>query len=326
MLKNRIITASILAPLAILAILFLSPDGFALMWGLIIVAAAYEWSDLSGLKTIPGRIGFVLGLVILMGLARYYAMEWAPGELPVWFYGAAVLWWAAWGAAFRRVPERLTGRSYSVYIRLMAGLFVLFSGWVLMVWLRLNFSAPQVLYLVFLIWVADIAAYFTGKQWGFTKLTAEISPGKTVEGVYGALIAAALFALIVGFFLDFQTMTRLDFVFLSLMTVAFSICGDLFESLAKRIRGVKDSGALLPGHGGVLDRIDSLLSGVSVFYAGSLLIPIFVQFGSTLEPQLIFQPTEEMPAIESMPHDGEVLEAPPAAEESQDTQNEGGGQ
>lgn len=318
MLRHRIITASLLAPLVILAVLYLPPDGFALLWGLVIAAAAYEWSDLAGLKGIA-RAVFVGTILLLMGLARFYAMVWAPGELPVWFYGAAVLWWVAWGAAFRRIPEKLASRQYSKGSRVAAGLLVLFSGWVLMVWLRLNFSAMQLLYLVLLIWVADIAAYFTGKQWGFTKLTAEISPGKTVEGVYGAMLAAAIFAVLVGVLLDFKALSLMDFVFLSLLTVAFSVCGDLFESLAKRVRGVKDSGALLPGHGGVLDRIDSLLSASAVFYAGSLLIPIFVQFGASLEPQLVFQPIDEMPGLESGPADQEGLTAPPdaAGEESE---------
>ena len=298
MLRNRIITASLLAPLVILAIIYLSPDGFAILWGLVILGAAWEWSDLAALKG-PHRGLFVMTILILMALARLYAIQWAPGELPVWFYASAVAWWAIWGAAFRRSPEKLAERKFSTGARVLAGIFVLFSGWALMVWLRLNFSSSQVLYLVLLIWVADIAAYFTGKRIGFTKLAAAISPGKTVEGVYGALGTAALFALGVGWLVGFEAMTLMDFMFLSLMTVAFSICGDLFESLAKRVRGVKDSGALLPGHGGVLDRIDSLLASVSVFYAGSLLIPIFVQLAPNLEPTLVFAPDENGTAITS---------------------------
>ena len=297
MLRNRIITASILAPLVIAAILFLSPDGFALFWGSIILLGAWEWSDLASLKGIQ-RIVFASAILSVMVLARIFAMDWAPGELPMWLYGGAVAWWGIWGAAFRHSSEKIASRKYSVLSRVLAGLWVLSTGWILMVWLRLNFSEYQVLYLVFLIWVADIAAYFTGKRWGFTKLMAAISPGKTVEGVYGAIFGVILFALAVGLVLGFRNIELVDFIFLSLMTVAFSVCGDLFESLAKRVRGVKDSGATLPGHGGVLDRIDSLLSGVAIFYAGSLLIPIFIQFGASLEPEIIMQ-TDDAPAIES---------------------------
>lgn len=310
MLKNRILTASLLAPLVILAILYLPPDGFAVLWGAIILGAAWEWSGLASLKG-PQRPLFVVTLLSLMVLARLFAIEWAPGELPIWFYGAAVAWWAIWGAAFRRSPEKLAAAKFSVVTRALSGFFVLFTGWALMVWLRLNFSETQILYLVLLIWVADIAAYFTGKKLGFTKLSEAISPGKTVEGVYGAFFAVALFSLGTGLLIGFEPMTLMDFVFLSLMTVAFSICGDLFESLAKRVRGVKDSGSLLPGHGGVLDRIDSLLSAVSIFYAGSLLIPIFVQLTPRLEPELIFSPEEGAPGMEMMiqePQEGHMPE------------------
>ena len=316
MLKNRIITASLLAPLIIAAILFLPPDGFAMLWGGVILLAAWEWSDLAGLER-GGRIGFTVSLLAILVAARVFALYWAPGELPIWFYGAAVLWWLGWGIAFRKIPEKLVNRTYPTWARVLSGGFVLISGWVLMVWLRLNFSQYQVLYLVLLIWLADIAAYFVGKRWGFAKLVEAISPGKTIEGVYGALLAAVMLALPVGLWVGLETMTLIDFVFLSLLTVAFSVCGDLFESLAKRVRGVKDSSNILPGHGGVLDRIDSLLSGVAVFYAGSLLIPIFLMFGGSLEPEIILQsdePALEAPAADHH-HDG-PMEVPPEMEEA----------
>ncbi len=318
MLKNRIITASLLAPLIIAAILFLSSDGFAMLWGTIILLAAWEWAGLSGLERC-GRIGFTATILALLIAARYFALYWAPGELPIWFYAPVVLWWAIWGIAFRRAPEKLVKYRYSRTGRLLGGAFVLISGWALMVWLRLNFSEYQVLYLVLLIWLADIAAYFVGKRWGFAKLVEAISPGKTIEGVYGALGAAMVLAISVGLFVGMETMTLIDFVFLSLLTVAFSVCGDLFESLAKRVRGVKDSSGFLPGHGGVFDRIDSLLSGVAVFYAGSLLIPIFLMMGPMMEPEIIMQ-MDDAPALEDGPadhhYDGpmEVPPSDPAAE------------
>ncbi len=325
MLKNRILTASLLAPLIIAAILFLPPDGFALLWGTIILLGAFEWSGLAGLKG-SSKFAFIGGVLGLMVAARTFALSWAPGELPVWFYVPVIIWWAAWAMAFRRIPERLVKHKFSRASRVVSGIFVLVSGWIMMVWLRLNFSEYQVLYLVLLIWVADIAAYFVGKRWGFTKLVMAISPGKTTEGVYGALLAAALFALPVGFLLGLDKLAWVDFVFLSLLTVAFSVCGDLFESLMKRVQGVKDSGGLLPGHGGVLDRIDSLLSGVAVFYVGSLLIPIFLQLGPSVEPELILQSDEDI-MMESEPadhhHDGPMAipgeaddMAPPAEDEA----------
>ena len=316
MLKNRIITASLLAPLVIAAILFLPPDGFAMLWGGVILIAAWEWSDLAGLER-GGRIGFTVSLLVILLAARLFALYWAPGELPIWFYTAAVLWWLGWGIAFRKVPEKLVKRTYPTWAKVLSGGFVLVTGWVLMVWLRLNFSPYQVLYLVLLIWLADIAAYFVGKRWGFAKLVEAISPGKTIEGVYGALLAAVVLAVPVGLWVGLETMTLVDFVFLSLLTVAFSVCGDLFESLAKRVRGVKDSSGILPGHGGLLDRIDSLLSGVAVFYAGSLLIPVFLMFGGSLEPEIILQADE--PALEAPAADHHYdgpMEVPPEMEEA----------
>jgi phosphatidate cytidylyltransferase len=324
MLKNRIITASLLAPLIIAAILFLPPDGFAALWGVIILLAAWEWSGLAGLAQ-GGRIGFTLAILAVLVAARVFAMYWAPGELPIWFYAPVVAWWLAWGVAFRKMPEKLAKMRYPLAAKVLSGAFVLISAWVLMVWLRLNFSEYQVLYLVLLIWLADIAAYFFGKRWGFAKLVEAVSPGKTIEGVYGALLAAVLLAISVGLLVGLETMTLIDFVFLSLLTVAFSVCGDLFESLAKRVRGVKDSSGLLPGHGGVLDRIDSLLAAVAVFYAGSLLIPIFLALGSSLEPEIILQgdETSVMEAPQGEADYSGPMEVPPEMEDPAVHEHEG---
>lgn len=315
MLKNRVLTASLLAPFIIAAILFLPPDGFAGLWGAIILLGAWEWGGLSGLPQ-DGRIGFTLGILLVLLVARFFAIYWAPGELPIWFYAPVLVWWLGWGIAFRKMPEKLVKLRYPVPARLAGGALVLISGWVLMVWLRLNFSEYQVLYLVLLIWLADIAAYFVGKRWGFAKLVQAVSPGKTIEGVYGALFAAVVLAVPVGLLVGLETMTLVDFVFLSLLTVAFSVCGDLFESLAKRVRGVKDSSGILPGHGGVLDRIDSLLSAAAIFYAGSLLIPVFLLPGPMLEPEIIMQ-MDEAPALEAPPADHHYdgpMEVPPELE------------
>jgi phosphatidate cytidylyltransferase len=272
MLKNRIVTASILAPLIILAVLKLPPLWFAFVWGAVIAVAAWEWSNLSGLSSTAGRIGFLAVMAALMATGR----EWAGFALD-WLPWVVVAWWFVLGILLRRIPGKLLEIKYPKPLLLSLGGFVLISAWIVMVWLRTNFGAMQVLYLLLLIWLADIAAYFTGKKWGQTKLAQEISPGKTVEGLYGALIAAALFAVCVGIYKQFAAITVFDFVMVSVVTVVMSVVGDLFESLAKRVRGVKDSGTILPGHGGLLDRIDSLMAAVAVFYSGSLLAEIFLQ-------------------------------------------------
>jgi len=283
MLKNRILTASLLAPLAILAILLLPDHWFALVWGIAIAVCAWEWSNLAGLAAIPARAGFV---AVCVGAMTSY-QQWA-GEVEEWLAWPVVAWWVLFSVLLRKIPAKLVAVQYPVAARLLVGVFVLVSAWILMVWTQHNLRELQLLYLFLLVWVADIGAYFAGKRWGLTKLCPEISPGKTVEGVYGALGAVTLLALataaaLLAFgeegssFAHFDAVKWLDFVMLSLATALFSVVGDLFESLVKRVRGVKDSGAILPGHGGLLDRLDSIVAAVSIYYAGSKYLEIFFQ-------------------------------------------------
>jgi phosphatidate cytidylyltransferase len=272
MLKNRVITAIVLAPLIILGILYLPELWVAVAFAVFITISAWEWSDLSGLTRLKSRLGFVALVVLLMGSYRLWA-----GYLLEWLAWPVVAWWFALSILIRRMPAKLVSFQYPAPLRLFIGLFVLVSAWILLVWTMVNLGRVQLLYLLLLIWVADIAAYFTGKRWGLTKLCPDISPGKTVAGLYGGLLAAVAFAVAVGVYKEFKTVILVDFVVLSALTVVVSVVGDLFESLAKRIRGVKDSGVVLPGHGGVLDRIDSVMAAVSVFYAGCSELGIYFQ-------------------------------------------------
>ena len=150
-----------------------------------------------------------------------------------------------------------------------SGYFVIVLGWLAM--LALHEQQPSLLLFLFvLIWVADIAAYFAGKKFGRSKLAEELSPGKTREGVLGAIVGAVLFSLL-GVYLwqeQLAWMLAIYFVLLCVLSVLISVVGDLFESLLKRNAGVKDSGFLIPGHGGVLDRIDSLLAASPGFVLG----------------------------------------------------------
>ena len=284
MLKNRILTALVLAPLAIAGILYLPDRWFALLWGVAIAVCAWEWSNLAGLTTIPTRAGF---LTVCVGFMTSF-QQWA-GEMELWEWLAwpMVAFWFVLSILLREMPTKLLVIKYPIAVKLLVGFLVLVSAWILMVWTRINLGgSAQVLYLFMLVWVADIAAYFVGKRWGLTKLAPEISPGKTAEGMYGALVVIVLFSLAVaavlyqtesGSFISFSWVKLGYFILLSVVTVLFSVVGDLFESLVKRVGGVKDSGAILPGHGGFLDRLDSLIAAVSVFYAGSKLLEIYFQ-------------------------------------------------
>jgi len=284
MLKNRILTALVLAPLTIAGILYLPDRWFALLWGVAIAVCAWEWSNLAGLTTIPTRAGF---LTVCVGFMTSF-QQWA-GEMELWEWLAwpMVAFWFVLSILLREMPTKLLVIKYPTAVKLVVGFLVLVSAWILMVWTRINLGgSAQVLYLFMLVWVADIAAYFVGKRWGLTKLAPEISPGKTAEGLYGALVVIVLFSLAVaavlyqtesGSFISFSWVKLGYFILLSVVTVLFSVVGDLFESLVKRVGGVKDSGAILPGHGGFLDRLDSLIAAVSVFYAGSKLLEIYFQ-------------------------------------------------
>jgi phosphatidate cytidylyltransferase len=289
MLKNRVLTALVLACVILPGVWFLPPLWFAVVFGVVIALAGWEWAGLAGLATAPTRAGFVLVLAAWM----LTGPQWAEYALD-WLAWPVVVWWFVIGFLLRRVPGKLLALHYPVAVKLPIGFFVLLTAWILMVWLRVNFGVAQVLYLLLLVWAADIAAYFVGKRFGVTKLAPEISPGKTVEGLYGALAAALAMALAVSLYLEFEAIKTLDFAMLSIVTVLFSVTGDLFESLLKRVRGVKDSGDLLPGHGGLLDRIDSLLAAISVFYAGSLFLEIFL---GSIEGTVVVPP-EQMGSFE----------------------------
>lgn len=271
MLRYRLITALILAPVIVFGILKLPPLWFTVAWGAVVLVAFWEWTGLAGLQSRAAQLGFV-GVMLAGQLSARY---WAPYALD-WLAWPVVVWWFAIGMAMRVVPQKLMRIHYPPALKATIGLVVLLTSWIIMVWLRVNFGVKQVLFLFLLIWLADASAYFVGQRFGQTKLLPEISPGKTVEGVYGALFMAAAFAAAIGFYYEFKPIMISDFVVMSLLTVVISVAGDLFESLAKRLRGVKDSGVLFPGHGGVLDRIDSLTSAVSVFYLGSFLRGIYL--------------------------------------------------
>ncbi|AAU93238.1 MULTISPECIES: phosphatidate cytidylyltransferase [Methylococcus] len=320
MFKNRLITALVLAPLVIAAVLLLKPTAFSAVWGGVILLAAWEWADVSGVESRTGRIAFLVALGVPMASASF----WAPYTVD-WLMWPVVAWWFAVGMLLRARPDKALAIRLPVGLKLGLGWFILLTSWILFIWLRFNFGAAQALYLLVLISFADIAAYFVGRRWGFTKLMPEISPGKTVEGLYGALAVSAILAVAVGLWFKLEPLTIADFVILSLVTVVISVGGDLFESLLKRQRGVKDSGSLLPGHGGVLDRIDALLASVAVFYAGSMLLGLFLQ---TAEPVTIEVPTDMEGApvqVEPIqPESGEAAPEPMGQEEAEPEASDAG--
>jgi len=279
MLLKRIITASVLASLIALAVFKLPMEYFSLVIGLITLLAAWEWSNLSGISSLVKRMTFLLVLILPMLGIHFWtqilelvaqAMDWPDvrdySGILEWLVIPPVLFWILVMILIRNTPTAVLNLKMKTRYKILIGWFILLSAWMFMSRLRAFYGTEMTMYFLILIWVADISAYFAGKKWGTTKLAPEISPGKTVAGMYGALISGLVCAIVLSLIYGFQLMIASDFVLLSVLTVLISIYGDLFVSVVKRQRGVKDSGTLLPGHGGVLDRIDSMIAAVPFFY------------------------------------------------------------
>lgn len=287
MLPTRVITASILAPLIMWMVISLSNELFSIIWAAVVALCAWEWSKLSGVQTRLAELVFVLAVMlgilpfwfwteIIGSVANYYEdSEILKYSLLVdWFGVPAVVFWLIASVILKNNERKILSSRPSTLAKVAVGWFMLVTAWVFFVRLRVYHGYEFVVFLLLLIWAADILAYFVGRSMGKTKLSPLISPGKTLAGMYGALAAALIMALILVFYNNFKPTIKFDFVLLSLLTVHISIYGDLAISLAKRWRGVKDSGNILPGHGGILDRLDSLIAAIPVFYTGLMLIHI----------------------------------------------------
>jgi phosphatidate cytidylyltransferase len=285
MLLQRIITASILAPLIILAVFKLDSLQFPIFWGVIILIAGWEWVDLAGISKIYQKILFLILLAFAMlGIHSWtwilelaaHLLNWPEirnySGLIEWTVIPPIIAWFVIMILIRNKPKQLLALKLKTRYKSLFGWFFLLAAWMFLVRLKILYGADMVVYFLLLIWAADIAAYFAGKKFGVTKLAPDISPGKTVEGMYAALVSAVVCAIVLGLIYGFPPLIISDFALLSILTVLISIYGDLFFSYAKRIRGVKNSGRLLPGHGGLLDRIDSLIAAAPLFYAGIFLI------------------------------------------------------
>ncbi|VAW87733.1 Phosphatidate cytidylyltransferase [hydrothermal vent metagenome] len=265
MLKQRLMTAVILIPLFVWAILSLPNAYFAILFALIATIGATEWCRLADIPAGFASGSFSAVTIILFGL-----MWVVSADLLLFFLGAAVVWWFVVLGMVLNYPKGnlLKNRTFKV----LAGLLLLVPCWLALVTLhnRSDDGPLYVLFLLTLIWVADSAAYFSGRQWGNKKMAPNVSPGKTMAGLWGAVVGGALWSVVGVLWL--QPVPSMGFIVLCMVTVLFSILGDLAESMFKRNAGVKDSGRLLPGHGGVLDRIDSVTAAAPVFAFGLLLL------------------------------------------------------
>jgi phosphatidate cytidylyltransferase len=264
----RIASAVILAPLAVFGILYLPGAGFALVLGVIFLLGLWEWTRMVGFRRRRFR-SIVVGLNAL-AISVFWVLIARSEAIWIYVVYAGVLWWFLAMLWLRAFEFGKANTLRNLEIKVLAGSLIVVPAWAAGVWL--HESTPNgpwwALYVIVLIWVADVFAYFSGKRFGAHKLAPRISPGKTREGAYGAMAGALIYALVCGHLFGLSQLSLALFAGLSLLAVAFSIVGDLFESLMKRHANLKDSGHLIPGHGGILDRVDSLLAALPIFVAG----------------------------------------------------------
>lgn len=269
-MKQRTITALVIVPLGIAMVLLSPTTVLAAITGLFVLIAMWEWTPLSGFRAPPVRSA-VIAVAALACIALWFVRE-EPAAW--WVIGVGIAFWLvalAWlgNFSFGAAPTR-----ENATIKLGAGLVATLPAWVALAKLHGDSSQGPAwaLFALALVWVADIGAYLTGSRWGRKKLCPNISPNKTIVGVYGALAGGIVLAIICGLLFHLRGMHLVALVALSLVTVGASIVGDLFESLIKRQAGVKDSGSLFPGHGGMFDRLDSVFAALPVFTAGKALL------------------------------------------------------
>ncbi|NII12349.1 phosphatidate cytidylyltransferase [Oleiagrimonas sp. C23AA] len=271
MLLQRTLTALLLAPLAALVIILPPTWLFATIVGVVFAGGAWEWTRLCGLGSAIAR-GVYTGLVLVA-----FALLWFARLTPaLWLalIALGVIWWVASLWWMRAYSFAASPNTENRILKLGTGLVLFIPAWVAIASIH---GSPILghwwtLLTLVIVWAADTGAYFSGRFLGRTKLAPRISPGKTWAGVYGALVAGTAIAVLGGWVLDVHGARLVGLAVLGMLTVAASIIGDLFESLMKRHAQIKDSGTLIPGHGGLLDRMDSVFAALPVFALGKLLL------------------------------------------------------
>jgi phosphatidate cytidylyltransferase len=265
MLKQRIITAAILIPIVIAVIFLLDTVWFSALFAVFVGVGAWEWA---GLCKISKKYQYLYSLVTVLILAGLYSAS-NSGIYNSLILSGVVYWIIAVALVFSYQKQR-NFLPKSPLALLIIGQLLLIPMWVSLTVLK-SFpgnGAILIMLLMLLIWGADTAAYFVGKKWGKRRLASRVSPGKTWEGSIGGVIAGIAIALAYVIVSDAMPNQGIALIGLSFLTVSISIIGDLMESMVKREADIKDSGSILPGHGGVMDRIDSLTAAGPVFVFG----------------------------------------------------------
>lgn len=266
-MKQRVITALVLAPLAILAVLWLPTIVFAVLIGLLVLVGAWEWSRLAGIKPRGTR-----SLLLIPHLAILASLWWlGPQALLITAWIGAAWWLLALLWLWQRQFAASDTSTYRA-LKLFVGVLIFVPAWAALVLLHADpeHGPAWALFGVMLAWAADTFAYFTGRQFGGAKLAPTISPGKTWAGFWGGMVGTLLVAVTGAALFGLGVVSALQLIALAIVVCLASVLGDLFESLIKRHSGAKDSGRIVPGHGGALDRLDSLVAALPVFVCGKL--------------------------------------------------------
>ncbi|HEY6482390.1 MAG TPA: phosphatidate cytidylyltransferase [Steroidobacteraceae bacterium] len=258
-LRKRIATAAVLTVALLVTVLFLPAAATVIVLTGLILVGAWEWSAFLRVRRPASRGLYVAIVAISMPIVWHFT---ATAEGRNIFLAASVLWWMLALAWIMFAP-----RQASAWSAALAGVFALLPAWLALIRLRLDLprGAEWMLFTLLLVFAADIGAFFAGHRFGRLRLAPAVSPGKTWEGVLGAVAAGAAIALLGSRWFAVPLQALLP---LCVAAVGFSIVGDLTESLLKRFAGLKDSGSLFPGHGGVMDRIDSVTGAAPVMLFG----------------------------------------------------------
>lgn len=265
MLKQRLITAAILVPLVVWAILALPSELVLLLFAAVALLAGWEWLQLMDFNATPAKL-------VLLTLA--FAIGWSSlAFLPfaVILFSTVMIWLLATLVVVFYAAKPLAGNLSQLFKQPLFGfiaMLLILTGFIASAgYLHSNWEqGPALLLFVMVtVWLADTGGYFAGKRFGKHKLAVAISPNKTWEGVLGAQLLALLWAVGFYFFVDDLSHSLTSWLLLTVFIVMVSVVGDLLESVFKRCYHKKDSGQLLPGHGGILDRVDSLLAALPVF-------------------------------------------------------------
>lgn len=277
MLIQRILTAIVLIPLVIIALFFAPLSIFSYLIIAVCALATWEWSHFLGMVKKTQKAIFMVLIISLLALLYLIPIDLSlKGKLYTYIICLSIVWWLIALLLVISYPQSAKYWSKSILIKLLFALFTLIPFYISMLELRsINYDidrytgAVWLLYVFVLVWATDTGAYFAGRAIGKHKLAVKVSPGKTIEGFIGGVSLAILVCLLV-YLTGYFAISFINFLISSLLAILVSVLGDLTESMFKREAGIKDSGNLIPGHGGILDRIDSLTAAVPVFTALSL--------------------------------------------------------